>query len=117
MQISNLLVIFLLCFISCSSDKQEQQEEKFDKTKWATKEDKIYPYRDRMLKDLVYNQKLKGLKRDEVLNLLGQPTRIDSNYLFYIVSQSFIGDLVPLHTKSLVIKLINDTVEWRKIKE
>lgn len=71
-----------------------------------------------MLSDLINNFKLKGIKKHEVLNLLGKPTRVDSNYIFYIVDQTFFADIsVPLHTKSLVIKFANDTVEWRKIKE
>ncbi len=32
-----------------------------------------YPYRNRMLKDLIANYKLKGLKKDEVEYLLGAP--------------------------------------------
>lgn len=62
--------------------------------------------------------KLKGFKKDSVLQLLGQPNRTDTNYFFYIVDQRFLSDVpVPISTKSLVIKFVNDTVEWRKIKE
>lgn len=32
-----------------------------------------YPYRNSMLKDLIANYKLKGLKKDEVEDLLGAP--------------------------------------------
>lgn len=118
MKMKNLLIFFLLCFISCKNKSEQDQQEKFDKIKWATKEDRTYPYRNKMLHDLVYKQKLKGLRKEEVLDMLGQPNRTDTNYFFYIVDQSFLGDMpVPMHTKSLVIKFLNDTVEWRKIKE
>ena len=76
-----------------------------------------YPYRNEMLKDLVYNVALKGSKKEEVIDLLGQPDRSDSSYLFYAIAQERIG-FFPLHTKTLVIKLTKDsTVEWRKIHE
>lgn len=75
---------------------------------------KDYPYRKQMLDDLISNQQLKGLKKDSVFHLLGQPDRTDSNYLFYRISQKRIG-FFPLQTRTLVIKFTNDTVEWRKI--
>lgn len=117
-------LVFLLCllfygnYLITKNINQDIRQEKFDKIKWATREGRHYPYRNNMLNDLITNQKLKGIKKDEVLFMLGQPTRTDSNYLFYTVDQKFIGEIpVPLYTKSLVIKFANDTVEWRKIKE
>jgi len=90
---------------------------KFDKTKWQAKENDTYPYRDQMLDDLIRNVTLKGLKKNELIDLLGQPTRTDAGYLFYTVAQPHLG-IVPLSNKSLVIKLSRDsTVEWRKIHE
>lgn len=113
-----LLILLLLACLSCKNKSGGQSQEKFDKIKWAIKEDKKYPYRDKMLNDLVYKQKLKGVRKEEVIDMLGQPNRTDTNYFFYIVDESFFGDLpVPIHSKSLVIKFLNDTVEWRKIKE
>ncbi|MEO6488432.1 MAG: hypothetical protein ABIO04_00710 [Ferruginibacter sp.] len=119
-------IIIALLFIlsssySCNDNRHpgtNNGEQKFDKTKWKIKEDKNYPYRNLMLKDLLINTKLHGLKKVEVLNLLGQPNRVDSNYLFYIVDQTHFVNIMPLHTKTLVIKFSNDgTVEWRKIHE
>lgn len=100
--------------MACKQTKQH--EEKFDKIKWATQVDKDYPYRDDMLKDLITNGKLHGMNVANLLNLLGKPTRTDSGYLFYMVSQQRLG-LFPLHTKSLVIKLSKDTVLWVKTHE
>ena len=109
----------LLFYCFACKNGAEINEEHFDKTKWAIKEDNKYPYRDKMLKDLIDNYTLHGLTRDSILNLLGEPTRTDSGYLFYTVSQRFVADIpVPLHTKSLVIKFTNEgRVEWRKIHE
>jgi len=81
------------------------------------KEADDYPYRNAMLDDLIKNVTLKGLKRDSLLSLLGTPTRIDSAYLFYTISQPHVGGMT-ISNKSLVIKLAQDsTVEWRKIHE
>lgn len=89
--------------------------QKFDATKWKIKEGDDYPFRENMLKDLVENVTLKGIKHDQLIQLLGRPDRVDSSYLFYRVFQKRI-DFFPLSTKTLVIKLTKDsTVEWRKI--
>jgi hypothetical protein len=116
------IIFFLSIIYSCNDNNAKQSvtnisQEKFDKTKWRTKDDNDYPYRDKMLNDLITNVKLKGLKKDEIIDLLGQPDRSDSSYLFYRIAQTRIG-FFPLHTKTLVIKLTMDgTVEWRKIHE
>jgi hypothetical protein len=118
MQIRTLLTLFILCCLACNNTKQDENQEKFDKIKWGTKNGREYPYRDKMLKDLIANGNLKGLKKDEVLDLLGQPDRTDNGHLFYTVDQEVFANIMPLHTKSLVIKLNKDsTVEWRKIHE
>ena len=117
MQIRNLLLFFLLCFLACKN-KQDNSAWKFDKVKWAVKKNNQYPYRDKMLKDLIDNYELHGLKKEEVLNMLGQPNRTDNGYLFYTVDQEVFANILPLHTKTLVIKLTRDsTVEWRKIHQ
>jgi len=114
-----LLISMLSFFCSCDhSGKQESNnlnQEKFDKIKWQVKEDKDYPYRSKMLEDLISNHPLKGLKKDELIDILGLPDRTDSSYLFYRIAQKRIG-VFPLSTKTLVIKLNKDgTVAWRKI--
>ena len=81
------------------------------------KEDEAFPYRNEMLYDLINNVTLKGLKKDKLIDLLGPPTRIDADYLFYTIAQPHFG-ILTLSNKSLVIKLTKDsTVEWRKIHE
>lgn len=118
MKTLGLLLPILVYCSSCTNDGMggnKKNEEAFDKSRWLVKEKKQYPYRNKMLNDLIENQKLKGIKKSEVLNLLGEPDRQDSNYIFYTVDQQLLGDLLPLHTKTLVIKFVNDTVAWRKI--
>ncbi len=119
MQKRNLLSLFFLCFLACKNSGQDNQakQEKFDKIKWATKEGPDYPYRDKMLNDLISNYELHGTKKDSLVHLLGSPDRSDSSYLFYRIAQERLG-FFPLHTKTLVIKLTKDSsLEWRKIHE
>ncbi len=87
MKLLIIIFSFLSIIYSCSDHGKEPGPEnrhnKFDKEKWAMQETDDFPYRDKMLEDLVANVKLKGLKKQAVLDLLGQPSRIDSNYLYY----------------------------------
>lgn len=119
MKIFLFFISFFIFSCSCNSNDRHADtnavQEKFDKTKWATKQEEDYPYRSDMLEDLISNQTLKGLKKAELLDFLGAPDRTDSSYLFYRISQKRISRF-PLSTKTLVIKLAKDsTVEWRKV--
>ena len=118
MQIQNLLPLFFLCCLGCKNTTKEERHEKFDKTKWEIKNDMDdYPYRDKMLKDLMASYKLPGVKIDSLINLVGPPDRSDSGYLFYRIAQERLG-FFPLHTKTLVFKLTKDsTVSWAKIHQ
>lgn len=110
------IVLLSLCCLACNNnsvDKSERPEAisstdmTFNQTKWNTKDGNDYPYRDKMLEDLRSSDTLRHLKKEEVIALLGQPDRMDKNYLFYRIAQEHIG-LLPLHTKTLVIKLAKD---------
>ena len=124
MPIRFLIVFLSLCFLSCKKEDRTETDKKetvpmaaFDKIKWKTKENRDYPYRDKMLDYLMTSDTLKKLKKEEVLNLLGQPDRIDSTYLFYRINQQRLY-FFPLHTKTLVIKLKeNDSVKSVMIHE
>ncbi len=102
-----------LCFLGCNKTQEEKSEEKervtktdipFESTKWKTKDGTDYPFRNKMLKDLLAKDTLRHLKKEEVIVLLGQPDRMDKAYLFYRIVQERVG-ILPLHTKTLVIKL------------
>ena len=115
MKIKYLLILFLSVCFSCKPKRQP--DEKFDKAKWAVNVDDEYLYRNLMINDLMSHHELHGLKKDKIIEMLGEPNRIDSSYLFYTVFWDHIGPLT-VHTKTLVIKFGNDrTVEWRKIHE
>ncbi len=119
-----LAVIFLIC-IGCNRNVEKvagdpestTTEAKFDKTKWGTKEDSEYPYREQMLHDIVYNDAIRELTKDELLELLGEPDRSNKGHLYYLISQKKLG-FWPIKTKTLVIKLTEDnSIEWIKIHE
>jgi hypothetical protein len=116
MKIRILMLFLFICCFSCKNTSEETIEKEkrelknqmaFDKTKWKTKDGMDYAYRNKMLPYLMSNDTLKRLKKDGVIDLLGQPDRIDNEYLFYTIVQERI-QFFPLHTKTLVIKLSND---------
>ncbi|HZV68558.1 MAG TPA: hypothetical protein VFG10_03410 [Saprospiraceae bacterium] len=131
MQIRTYFFYLLFSCLACHNNHDEKSESEvptenidsiipnetvFDKIKWQSKEGKDYPYREKMLKDVMTNQDLKRLKEDEILDLLGKPDRIDSNYIFYVIDQKRLGSW-PLHTKTMIIKFSDDSIEWVKIHE
>lgn len=122
--ITSLLLSFIFG-ISCNTKTIEdnvsagktgaETRMEFESTKWKEKKDRDYPYRAAMLDDLIDNDKLKKLKHNEILDLLGEPDRSDSLYLFYRVDQKRLYSW-PIHTTTLVIKLKEDnTVHWVKV--
>ena len=119
-----LAIIFLIC-LGCNRGSEiaaddlinTTTEAKFDKTKWDVKEDSEYPYREQMLHDIVYNDAIRELTKDELLDLLGKPDRSNKGNLYYMISQKKLG-FWPIKTKTLVIKLKEDnSIEWIKIHE
>jgi len=118
--------ILILCCLSCRVNKEENAENEkntsdsemsFDQAKWKEKDGKDYPFRDRMLNDIVYNDTVRSRNKEQILDLLGEPDRTNENYLYYMIAQRRLG-FWPLHTKSLVIKFSDDnTVDWIKIHE
>ena len=121
MKTTILLFVFLSCF-ACKKSKKEDFEAlnsqpvlELNKTNWNTKEGEKYSYRELLLDSVVYNKKIRSLGKNELLNLLGEPNRMENNHLYYTISQEKIG-LWPLHTKTVVIKLSeNDTITWIKV--
>lgn len=118
--------ILIVCCLSCRVNKEENAENEkntsdsemsFDQAKWKEKDGKDYPFRDRMLNDIVYNDTVRSRNKEQILDLLGEPDRTNENYLYYMIAQRRLG-FWPLHTKSLVIKFSDDnTVDWIKIHE
>jgi len=121
-----LCLFLLLTLLACrNTDAEPNQADYplqnnkmlFSKAKWATKIDSDYPYREELLIDLIKTDTLKSLDKRGIFAMLGKPNREDNNHLFYRISEKRIG-FFPLNTKTLVIKMANDTiVEWVKIHQ
>ena len=119
-----LTPLLFLLIISCHTDgpktredgpEQDQTQIKFDKEMWLTKEGEDYPFRDQMYNDVLYNDTIRSLNKGEILELLGQPDRINNDHLYYTISQKRIFGH-PLHTKTMVVKLdAENGVEWIKV--
>ena len=120
-----IVLLFVFCF-GCKSDREENIENQkknqdieivFDKEKWKTKDGKDYPYRDKMINGIVYNDTIRMLNKEQLLDLLGEPDYIREEHLYYRIKETRIG-YWTLKTKTMVIKFIDDTtIEWIKIHE
>ena len=126
MRMKLLIPLLISCCFACSTESEyrtgivspgTKSGVKFDKTKWRVREGLDYPYRNEMLNDIVYNDTVRTLNKNEVLDLLGEPDRSNEGYLYYLIAQKRLG-YWPLHTRTMVIKLSDDrTIEWIKIHE
>ena len=113
MHLIQLYIVLILLF-SCSNKPKEESkpiknksQTAFDSKKWKLKLDKDYPWRSLMTDALLYSDTLRVMSKEQVLDVLGQPDRIDNNYLFYTVSESrFV--LFVLNQKTLVVVLSED---------
>lgn len=100
-------------------DEQNQaaHDLKLDQVKWKTKDGKDYPYREQLLDEILYSDAIRALKKEELLDLLGDPDRSTEGYLYYMIKQRRIVNW-PLHTKTMVIKLTDDdSIDWIKVHE
>ena len=96
---------------------------KFDKSRWIKFNDSDggeYPYRNRMLNDLVKNHKLKGLTYRQLIDSLGSPTNLDvlDGTVSYEITSKFDSDIDPTNGRNLDLILDADsTVISYKISE
>ncbi|WP_297096226.1 hypothetical protein [uncultured Draconibacterium sp.] len=119
------IIVFAFC-VACNSEVKNYEEGMqdkpaselvFDKTKWQTKEGRKYPYRDKIVNDLVYNDTIRTLQKPQILDLLGEPDRSNENYIYYLIKQERLI-FWPLHSKFMVVKFTDDSsVEWIRIHQ
>jgi hypothetical protein len=85
---------------------------KFDKAKWDQESEIAIPspYRDKMLLDLTTNQKLVGLKYNQLVLMLGKPDFIDTIGLAYSVVIDYGHDIDPVYTKNLSFSISKDSI-------
>lgn len=121
-----LILFYSTLLLACNPDSTDQSvqtteelatEISFDQEKWRLKKGEEYPFREQMLKDIVYNDTVRKLSKEELIALLGEPNKINEGHLYYRISQTKLG-FWTLHTKTMVVKLSEDTnIEWIKIHE
>ena len=118
-----LIITSSILVLACGKDKQES---KFDKGQWVKFDDSEggdYPYRDRMLDDLVKNHKLTGLTYRQLIDYLGTPANFDNNddTVRYEIIHGFESDIDPAYGKNLNLVLGSDSIvtsykisEWKQ---
>lgn len=103
-----LMILLVACKCNTSSTPQEPQVMRFDKIKWQQKDDQGYIYRYQMINDLIKNQTLEGLKKEDAISLLGNPDKIDQNVLTYeLLEQKAYG--FQLTKKMMVLYIEKDS--------
>lgn len=104
-----LYFIFSLVIVGCS------KYEKFDSTKWKEwKElEKNSDLRWNMSKDLIENYQLKGVTKDSIINLLGEPKSEQNNKFQYFLGHTGKG----INTGTLTIIFDNGTVKELKLSQ
>lgn len=126
MRLKLLFLFLLIVFFSCKrqeetsghTDRSEIKPDTiFNREKWNVKAGQKHPYRNKMLLDVVYNDTVRSLNKDQILALLGEPDRIAENHLYYLIDKKNLG-LWTLNVKFMVIKFEDEeTIEWIKIHE
>lgn len=122
-----IFILFLfISSCSCNNEGEEKPKAKeldstmeisFDKDKWNIKKGHSFPYRDKMLNNVIYNDSLRALKKNELIEQLGEPSRVNNEYVYYLIEKKK-ALFMTLHSKTLVIKFKeDDSVEWMKIHE
>lgn len=118
-----ILLIVIIGFISCKKEKettksfQEETIIELNKVNWNKKEADDYLYRELLIDSVIENKELRSLEQNELINVLGEPNRMENNHLYYTISQKNLG-FWPLNQKTLVIKYSeSDTITWIKIHE
>lgn len=124
MKIRIFLVFLFICMTSCKSERPEytvgmkikpDSKMLFDKSKWLDRDGRDYLYRDHMLNDIVYNDSIRSLSKDQILDLLGAPDRNKENHLYYRIKEKRLG-FWTLHASYLVVRISEkETVEWIKV--
>tara|TARA_R110000850_G_scaffold107089_2_gene218512 strand:- start:451 stop:819 length:369 start_codon:yes stop_codon:yes gene_type:complete len=117
-----LFVLLIALCLGCKTEPDENPDanknsQPFNHQQWLTKEGDDYPFREKMFHTVVYNDTIRSLNKEEIINLLGPADRFEDNHYYYRIAQTRLKDW-PLHTTSMVIKFSEaDSVVWIKIHE
>jgi hypothetical protein len=119
----HMRLIFILTFLTILTSCENQL--KFDSEKWKEYKDlDSYPFRELMLRDIVENKRLIGLRYKTIIDSLGQPENYAdarTNEIWYSVTTDYGTDIDPVYTKHLVLTIDSDSTvttvgikEWKK---
>ena len=111
--------LLILLFASCNSKQSELPENtpEFSSYLWQVVENGEYPYREHFVEYVLHNDSLRALNKQQIIHLLGNPTKENNNYVYYRISDTHLW-FWPLHTKTIVFKFNEDnSVDWIKIHE
>ncbi|MBP9195368.1 MAG: hypothetical protein KBF57_11840, partial [Saprospiraceae bacterium] len=100
-----LTLLILMTLFSCRRDAEIAALGKmeFNSEQWKEGSDGVYPYREKMVDDLLKRYDWEGMPRAEVEALLGKPGSGDSLNYVYMMYQKKVS-FFRLHTHALVVK-------------
>jgi hypothetical protein len=84
-------------------------DDKFDRTKWYYGDGLDFPYREKMLGNMISSRMLIGLHYPKVVGLLHSPQERDGNTITYDISSNY-NLKGRIHKKYLVIAFTKDSV-------
>lgn len=107
----SIAMLIMIAFISCRRDAEIAALGKmeFNSEQWKEGSDGVYPYREKMVDDLLKRYDWEGMPRAEVEALLGKPGSGDSLNYVYMMYQKKIG-FFRAFTHALVVKFREDGV-------
>ncbi len=96
-----LFALILVCTISC------EKEVAFDSAKWKQKgvDWQITDFREKMSTSLIKSDTLIGLKKVEILELIGKPEIESESNLQYLVREKYSWNIDPDYISYLFIQL------------
>lgn len=101
-------LILLILLSSCN------QSLKFDSSKWKNTgvDGYISDIREKMMDDLLKSDTLIGLNKEELYDLLGEPSIIENKKVGYLVREKYGFDIDPDYIKYLWIDLSEDGIAF-----
>lgn len=117
-----LTFLCLLLLFACEGEPTRQNGTEdvmapFDKSRWLAREGEDYLYRSEMLNSVLYNDTIRDLSENRILEMLGDPDRRQDGHLYYKIEENRTFGWT-LHAKYMVVKLTDDgKVEWIKVHE
>jgi hypothetical protein len=107
------IILFSLLVVVLAACKHHG---KFTREDWDYGDGLAFPFRNDMVNDLLQNQKLRGLKYQEVIHLLHRPQLSSTTEMVYEIENNFEPGK-PRYVKNLILSLKDSVVTDAKIYE